>query len=309
MLLAWRDIPASKGDRSLGNTNNNESVSYARSPVLPGVELMTARSSSHHWRVFHEQYALCSNDVVAAEIRYRKNLHRIVDRSISLFEPGETHETHRVAKPQDFQVLFLMPDTMQKYSEEMDIPGQPHFKPIPDINEQLYSSCKHLHTAIINDAPAIEQQSRLAECVGMLLSNHAEKRVPNMLDSGKQALFRARDYLHDQYAQSVSLDEIAAISGLSRFHFLKVFSAQFGLPPHIYQICLRIERSLPLLRQGISAPQIAETLGFYDQSHFIRNFKRTMGVTPGNYQGKVSGDPPPPEQCIAPHLPSLPMPN
>jgi hypothetical protein len=198
MLLAWRDIPASKGDRSLGNTNNNESVSYARSPVLPGVELMTARSSSHHWRVFHEQYALCSNDVVAAEIRYRKNLHRIVDRSISLFEPGETHETHRVAKPQDFQVLFLMPDTMQKYSEEMDIPGQPHFKPIPDINEQLYSSCKHLHTAIINDAPAIEQQSRLAECVGMLLSNHAEKRVPNMLDSGKQALFRARDYLHDQ---------------------------------------------------------------------------------------------------------------
>jgi AraC-like DNA-binding protein len=63
------------------------------------------------------------------------------------------------------------------------------------------------------------------------------------------------------------------------------------------------------LRQGISAPQIAETLGFYDQSHFIRHFKRTMGVTPGNYQGKVSGDPPPPEQCIAPHLPSLPMPN
>jgi AraC-like DNA-binding protein len=271
----------------LGNTDNNRSVSYTRSRALPGVELMTARSSLHHWRVFHEQYAICSNDVVAAEILYRKNSHRITDRSVLLFEPGETHETHRVAKPQDFQVLFLMPDTMQKFSEEMDIRGQPHFKTAPDINEQLYSSCKHLHAAIINDAPAIEQQSRLTECVGTLLSHHAEKRVPNMLDSGKQALFRARDYLHDQYAHPVSLDEIAAIAGLSRFHFLKVFSAQFGLPPHIYQISLRIERSLPLLRRGISPPQIAETLGFYDQSHFIRHFKRTMGVTPGLYQGRL----------------------
>lgn len=284
-----------KGDRNLG-TDNNESLSYARSDALPGVELMTARSSSRHWRVFHEQYAICSNDVVAAEIRYRKNTHRITDRSISLFEPGETHETHRVVKPQDFQVLFLVPDTMQKFSEEMNIRGQPHFKPVPDINEHLYSSCKHLHTSIINDAPAIEQQSRLTECVGMLLLNHAEKRVPNMPDLGKQQLFRARDYLHDQYAQSVSLEDIAAIAGLSRFHFLKVFSAQFGLPPHMYQISLRIERSLPLLRQGMSPPQIAETLGFYDQSHFIRHFKRTMGVTPGNYQGKGSGDPPSPEQ-------------
>jgi AraC-like DNA-binding protein len=254
---------------------------------LPGVELMTARGSSHHWRVFHEQYAVCANDVVAAEIRYRRSSHAICDRSISLFEPGETHETRRVARPQDFQVLFLTPDTMQKFSEEMAVPGQPHFKPVPEINEQLYSSCKHLHAAIINDAPVIEQQSLLTRCVGMLLSTHAEKRVPPILDSGKQPLLRARDYLHDQYAQSVSLDEIAAVAGLSRFHFLKVFSAQFGMPPHIYQICLRIERSLPLLRQGMSTPQIAETLGFYDQSHFIRHFKRTMGVTPGLYQGKL----------------------
>ncbi|MEO9040751.1 MAG: AraC family transcriptional regulator [Gallionella sp.] len=269
----------------MGNTDNNESVNYTRSRALPGVELMTARNSTHHWRVFHEQYAICSNDVVAAEIHYRNNSHRITERGILLFEPGETHETHRVARPQDFQVLFLMPDTMQKFSEEMDIPGRPHFKHVPDINEQLYSSCKHLHAAIINDAPAIEQQSRLTECVGILLSNHAEKRVPNMLDSGKQALFRARDYLHDHYARPVSLDEIAAIAGLSRFHFLKLFSAQFGLPPHIYQISLRIERSLPLLRKGMRPPLIAETLGFYDQSHFIRHFKRIMGVTPGLYQG------------------------
>jgi len=277
----------SGGNQNLGDLNKNEMVSFARTPALPGVELLMACGSSHHWRVFHERYAICTSDAAAAEIRYRKNSHTIGDRSTLLFEPGEMHETNRVAKPQDFNVLFLTPDTMQKFNEEMDIPGQPHFKPVPAINEQFFSSCKRLHAAINDDAAAIEQQSRLTECVGMLLSCHAEKRVSTLPDSGKQPLLRARDFLHDQFSHAVSLDEISAIAGLSRFHFLKAFAAQFGLPPHAYQIRLRIERSLPLLRRGMTLPQVAESIGFYDQSHFIRHFKRTMCVTPGQYQGRL----------------------
>ena len=96
---------------------------------------------------------------------------------------------------------------------------------------------------------------------------------------------RARDYLHDQFTHAVSLDEIAKLAGLSRFHFLKAFAAQFGLPPHSYQIHLRIERSLPLLRQGVCLSHVAEAIGFNDQSHFIRHFKRIMRVTPGRYKG------------------------
>jgi AraC-like DNA-binding protein len=58
------------------------------------------------------------------------------------------------------------------------------------------------------------------------------------------------------------------------------------LPAHTYQINLRIERSLPLLRQGMSLCRVAETMGFNDQSHFIRHFKSVMGVTLGQYKGR-----------------------
>ena len=57
-------------------------------------------------------------------------------------------------------------------------------------------------------------------------------------------------------------------------------------PAHTYQINLRIERSLPLLRQGMSLCRVAETMGFNDQSHFIRHFKSVMGVTLGQYKGR-----------------------
>jgi AraC-like DNA-binding protein len=268
----------------LDNANRKSSVRFARTTALPGVELMTAHANSHAWRVYHEQYAVCTGDTAAADIRYRRRSHRIIDRSTLLFEPGETHETLRVTRPQDFQVIFLTPGTIRRYSEEMEMHGQPHFKPAPNIDEQVFLSFKRLHAAILEDETEIEQQSRLAECVGMLLTSHAEQRVPLMPSPGKLPLLSARDFLHDRYADSVSLEEIAAIAGLSRFHFLKVFTELFGLTPHAYQICLRIERSLPLLRQGMSLAHIAETMGFYDQSHFIRHFKRTMGVTPRQYQ-------------------------
>lgn len=270
----------------MDDADRKSSVRFARTTALPGVELMTAHANSHAWRVYHEQYAVCTSDTAASDIRYRRRSHRIVDRSTLLFEPGETHDTYHVTRPQDFQVLFLKPETIQRYSEEMEMHGQPHFKPVPNIDEQVLLSCKRLHAAILENETEIEQQSRLAECVGTLLTSHAEQRVPPMPSPGRQPLLRARDFLYERCAHSVSLEEIAAIAGLSRFHFLKVFTAWFGLTPHAYQICLRIERSLPLLRQGMSLPHIAETMGFYDQSHFIRHFKRTMGVTPRQYQGR-----------------------
>lgn len=273
---------------NINNMNENEQIRFARSAALPGVELMMARSSSRHWRVFHEQYAFCTNDVVAADKRYRQRTNRVADSSTTLFEPGETHETIRVSKPQDFQVLFITPETMQQYGEEMEIVGPLHFRPDPSIDEAVYMSCKRLHAAILENVAAFELQSRMAECVWTLLNRHGERRVQEMISPRRESLLQARDYLFEQYAHAISLDEIARISGLSRFHFLKAFTAQFGLTPHAYQIHLRIERSLPLLRQGMSLTQVAETMGFNDQSHYIRHFKRVMGVTPGQYKGKTT---------------------
>ena len=231
--------------------------------------------------------AVCTNDTVTADIHYRRRSHRVADRSTLLFEPGETHETHRVTKPQDFQVLFFTPETMQQYGEEMEITGQLHFRPDPNIDEAVFLSCKRLHAAILEDTADIELQSRLAECVGTLLTPMGNSGCRRWPARGGSRYCGRGTSCSSSIAHAVTLDEIAAIAGLSRFHFLKAFTAQFGLTPHAYQIHLRIERSLPLLRQGMSLTQVAETMGFNDQSHFIRHFKRIMGVTPGQYRGKT----------------------
>jgi AraC-like DNA-binding protein len=73
------------------------------------------------------------------------------------------------------------------------------------------------------------------------------------------------------------------IAGLNRFEALRAFKKRYGLPPHAYQLCLRISHARRLLLGGASAAEVAARCGFADQSHFTRHFKRFNGVTPAQY--------------------------
>ena len=82
---------------------------------------------------------------------------------------------------------------------------------------------------------------------------------------------------------NMDLDTLAQHVGLTRFEALRVFKKRYGLPPHAYQLCLRISRARRLLLDGAAAADVASSCGFADQSHFIRHFKRFTGITPMQY--------------------------
>ena len=80
-----------------------------------------------------------------------------------------------------------------------------------------------------------------------------------------------------------AMEMLATACGLSRFHLVHAFTKETGLSPHAYQVHVRIERSRNLLQIGIPPAAAAASLGFADQSHFTRHFKRIMHVTPTKY--------------------------
>ncbi len=97
----------------------------------------------------------------------------------------------------------------------------------------------------------------------------------------KSKLQRAIAYIQEYLDQDLSLDEIAAEVDLSSYHFARLFKQSTGLAPHQYQIRCRVERAKELLQQGeMTIADIATQVGFYDQSHLSRHFKRIVGVSP-----------------------------
>ena len=84
--------------------------------------------------------------------------------------------------------------------------------------------------------------------------------------------------------EPVTLAELAALSGVSRFQLLRGFVREIGITPHAYLMQLRVRLARRLLARGHAPVQAALLAGFADQSHLTRAFVRQFGITPGRYR-------------------------
>ena len=96
-----------------------------------------------------------------------------------------------------------------------------------------------------------------------------------------------REYIDNNYNKNISLEQLSMFSNMSKFNLLRVFEKKWGVPPHIYQIVVRIQKSKNLLIKGCPIVSTALKMGFADQSHFTRHFKRIVGITPYKYQTQL----------------------
>ncbi|WP_210179667.1 helix-turn-helix transcriptional regulator [Bosea sp. PAMC 26642] len=100
---------------------------------------------------------------------------------------------------------------------------------------------------------------------------------------------RALGHIERNFTDSVYLEELAALAGLSVCRFVTVFRMQVGLTPHRFICHRRIRYAKALLREGVPMAQVAFDVGFFDQSHLSRHFKNICGITPGRYLRELGG--------------------
>jgi AraC-like DNA-binding protein len=92
---------------------------------------------------------------------------------------------------------------------------------------------------------------------------------------------RAAAFIDDHPARRTSLEELARLSGTTKFQFLRAFSRATGLTPHAYIVQARLQRAKRLIAAGEPLAAVALRCGFADQSHLTRLFARSYGFTPG----------------------------
>ena len=145
-----------------------------------------------------------------------------------------------------------------------------------------------LHRAFIalqQPQESLRAYNLLSQSVLQLLSRHGNAGNAQTLFHDMPPWIRtAQDYTQAHYAQDVTADDMAAVAGVSRIHFNRVFTQAVGTPPHVYLNTIRVRHAQQLLRQGQSAIDVASNVGFADQSHLIRRFKGYVELTPKQWQ-------------------------
>ncbi len=252
------------------------------------LDLLTARYHRHAFTP-HSHATFAIGVVLAGreQIQYRGAVHTAGVGSLAILEPDERHDG-RAADPAGWAYRVFYPSEAMLL-EGFD--GRPRFaEPIVDdpATTRLVLAA---HEAVTAGADSLAAQSLLTTALHSIVRRHGravEFSAPRAGDSAAvKAVSEIRDRLLADLRCAPGLRELAAGVELSPYHMLRIFKDVTGFPPHTWLVLERICRARHLLAAGVSPAQVSTAVGFADQAHLTRWFKRVTGVTPAAYRKSV----------------------
>jgi AraC-like DNA-binding protein len=252
---------------------------------LGQLELLRATFINHSFsRHTHEGFAIGVIEAGAEQFAYRGETHIAPETSIVIINPGEVH-TGRAGDGSHWTYRMLYPaaDRLQEIASQLgERPRDVPFFPCPVIHDPpLARVLRQLHVALEAGGDRLQRESLLHLALAQLIDRHADSRPPSKANcQDRPAVVRVRNYLETHFADIITLERLAAIAHLSPHHLLRVFQQQTGLTPYTYLTQVRLRQAKMKLLAGGA---IAQEIGFVDQSHLTKHFKRAMGIAPKQY--------------------------
>ncbi|MGI5270819.1 AraC family ligand binding domain-containing protein [Nonomuraea sp. CA-218870] len=264
-----------------------ERARFWRHPAVPDVDLLKARYVTHRFsRHVHEGYAIGVVLDGVEEFEYRGELRRAGAGEVVLVNPDSVHTGQAgLADGWAYRMLYPSVAAVGEVAAELGLAyGTPHF-PEPVVREP------EVEALVVRAHRATERGDDLAASTLMrtlfarLLTRYAAPRPAAALSSeGRRAVRRAMEVLHERLTDPPSLDDLARLVDARPFPLLRAFKAATGLPPHAYLNSVRVRQARRLLRAGVRPADVAAQVGFTDQAHLNRHFKRVVGVPPAAYR-------------------------
>lgn len=262
---------------------------FWRSPLLPDAELLTAeyfmQEFAPHW---HEGFSIPVIEAGAQTYHYRGTRCLAGTGCIAAINPGEIHTGER-ATENGWAYRAFYPSLAWMQQLASDMAGAPAGVPwLPDgaiEDAEVAARLAQAHRMLEAGTDLLAAETALTGAFAMLLSRYARSapKAQNLhADAVRVELMKEK--LSANLTEPLTLSELAAAAGLSPFYAARLFSRTVGMPPHAWRKQMRLSRAQTLLRQGLSVTDVAASVGFADQSHFTRHFKRAYGVAPGRWR-------------------------
>jgi AraC-like DNA-binding protein len=262
---------------------------------LAGVEAMTLFSNHAFPRHSHDHFGI--GIMTSGAQRSWSVIGQVESHAgdVIMCNPGEMHDGTPLrpgtgirepgAGARGWRILYFEPALISADIAE-DIGGELVVPPVVR-DQRLAALVKTLFAHVERDVPdplAVEES--LVRCLMQVSQSHRLNGAGRVAAS--PSVSRAVHRLDDAPEIPISLADLAAMSGVSRFQLLRGFSREVGTTPHAYVIQRRSRLARQHLAAGKSPSDAALLAGFADQSHMTRAFRRHFGITPARYRAALS---------------------
>lgn len=208
--------------------------------------------------------------------------------TVAILPPGVTHNGKPAPGANGFskRVLYLAQSALP-----LELIGAAVDRTnIQDIG--LRRSISTLHDELAIGADPFAASTALAQ-ITERITEHLTNRLAHTPDVVSRPHLdvaqQLRLMLDETTTEQVTLDQAAQRLDRSKAHLVRSFSSRYGVAPHAYLIGKRVEAARKLLLDGMPTAEVATTVGFYDQSHFTRHFKRHTTVPPATFAASCNG--------------------
>lgn len=256
---------------------------FYRHPSLPMLELRHGTTCEACYALHtHGEYSLGAVLSGKSCYQYQHQSYRISANDVMLIAPNIPHACNaETCEEWEYLMLYIDSGYWQALCERAGcapfVNGVP--RQDPRLVQRLLLLKQHWSSA---NASAVTLESLWLDCFEHLCQRYQYHQADAPL--AQHSLDRAIAWLHQHLTEPVNLSEWSAQVDLPRHQLLRQFRDKIGMSPHQYLLNQRIQLAKTFLKSGCYISDIAHRLGFSDQSHFQRTFKRYAAVTPKQYQ-------------------------
>jgi AraC-like DNA-binding protein len=260
---------------------------YRRDLAVGEITALHARFVSHRYpRHSHDHFVVGLVESGAQSYTYRGANHITPAGHMFVVNPDEVH-TGEAANSSGYvyRTLCLGEPVVAELTRDLYASAKARYlKGAVFGDPNLARALTSLHTNLADGAPGADLEGLLFEAVALLFDRYGDGR-PLVVRKREEraAVAKARKYIEDHFSDELSLSLLGGLTCLSPFYFARSFKDATGLPPHSYIDGVRARKARKMLDSGESIVSTAISVGYADQSHLTKRFKRVYGITPGQY--------------------------
>jgi AraC-like DNA-binding protein len=256
-------------------------------PAFPGIERIEARFFGDVFEPHrHDTYALGLTLQGVQTFQYRGEKRYSTPGNIIVLHPDEVHDGGAATDVGlCYRMLYLEPALLLRHLDASHL-ALPFVADPVLLDEPLRKILLEALASLDEGLDELFVDGLVTE-IALGLARHAGQPVKALGKPAWRQAQSARDYLEANADRLVRSAELEEISGLDRYTLSRHFRALFATSPHRFLMMRRLQRARGMIEAGQPLAEIAAAVGFTDQSHLNRHFKKAFGLTPGRWAALV----------------------